>query len=178
MNDQGLSANSVCTGSILFTDLVGFTDFTDAIGDTAALGVLERQSQLVNETLTGLAGARVVKELGDGLMIWFPQADTGLRTATALLVLFDEARSTGEFPLAMRMGLHHGDAIPRGDDLVGHAVNVAARVSDLAGPGELLVSENALNEIDRSEWQEKLTAIGPVIVKGVSDPIWLSRVTA
>ena len=75
----------------------------------------------------------------------------------------------------MRMGLHHGECIPRGDDLVGQTVNIAARVSDIAGPGELLVSEDVLAAATDASGDFDLAFVGPVTVKGVADPIWLRR---
>ena len=93
--------------------------------------------------------------------------------AIAILEAIDGIRTTGTFPLAIRMGLHHGESIARGDDLVGQTANIAARISALAGPGELIVSEEvvvACGEGARDVW---LRPIGPVVVKGVQAPIWL-----
>ncbi len=162
-------------GSILFTDLVGFTEYTDAVGDVAALDVLDQTSEMADKVLAEHHGSRVVKELGDGMMIWFDTATDGLEGATELLAAIDEARSTDGFPLAVRMGLHHGSAIPRGDDLIGQAVNIAARVSALAGPGELLVSDDVVTECGDSAPLAALQPLGPVTVKGVQEPIWLRR---
>ena len=65
------------------------------------------------------------------------------------------------------MGMHHGESIARGDDLVGQTVNVAARISALAGPGELLVSQELLTACG-SHAQASLRPVGPVLVKGVA----------
>ena len=168
-------AEGVRVGSILFTDLVGFTAYNDAMGDAAALKVIDQQRTVVDALLYDRDDARVVKELGDGLMIWFGSAAAGLGFAIELLDAIESARMAGRFPLAVRMGLHHGEAIARGDDLVGQAVNIAARVSDLAGPGELLVSEDALSASDGSGSGVALSPIGPAAVRGVQEPIWLHR---
>ena len=165
-----------CVGSILFTDLVGFTEFNDAVGDSDALRVLEQQTEMAMSVTSRSPGARIVKELGDGLMIWFETAGEGLRGAVEMLNAVDAARALDEFPLAVRMGLHHGDALPRGDDLVGRTVNIAARISSLAGPGELLVSEDVLLSCDHDDC-EPLQPVGPVLVKGLQDPIWLHRLS-
>ncbi len=162
-------------GSVLFTDLVGFTEYNDAVGDTAAYDVLEQQTAIVAQIVGDDTNARVVKEIGDGMMIWFDSAALGLKCSVALLEAVNSARASGSFPLAVRMGLHHGEAVVRGDDLVGQMVNIAARVSDLAGPGELLVSETVAEACDNVEAGKRLRAIGPATVKGVQDPIWLHR---
>ncbi len=126
--------------TILFTDLVGFTEYTDASGDEAALAVLDRQTEIARAALAEClpsGGGRLVKELGDGLMLWFGRPVDALSVARRMLADVVQARDRGGFPLAVRMGMHAGEVTARGDDFVGRTVNVAARVSDLAGPGDL-----------------------------------------
>jgi class 3 adenylate cyclase len=166
--------SSSTAGAILFTDLVGFTEFNGVVGDTRALEVLEAQTSLVSASIVGCAEARLVKELGDGTMVWFPTASEALSCTIGLMGAVDAARGDGVFPLAMRLGLHHGPVLSRGDDLVGQAVNIAARVCELAGPGELLVSEAVIDASD--DVPDVVEAIGPARVKGLDDPIWLHRV--
>ena len=166
-----------CVGAVLFTDLVGFTEYNDALGDAKALGVLETQTKLANGVVARSVDARIVKELGDGLIIWFATALEGLEGAAELLAAVNSARSSGGFPLAMRMGLHFGEVTPRVDDLIGQTINIAARVSDLAGPGELLVSASVVTECCNKPGTHGLQPVGPVMVKGVSEPIWLHRLT-
>ena len=85
--------------------------------------------------------ARVVKELGDGLLLWFPEPVAALHSAFALHRGFDAESSATGLPLWIRVGMHHGTALQRGDDLVGHDVNLASRIVDVAAPGEVLVSD-------------------------------------
>ena len=124
------------TGAIVFTDIVGFTHFTLERGDEIAIALLERKEKLVRDALPD--SGRVVKELGDGLLLWFEDACDALRTCVALQANF-ERESTEDLPLWVRMGLHWGCPRRRGDDIVGHDVNLAARIVELAGPGEVLV---------------------------------------
>lgn len=170
-----VETSTTCVGSALFTDLVGFTAYTDAVGDTAAVGLLDRQAEIVDRVLRATDG-RLVKELGDGLMIWFDTADQGLAGAVRLIQAIETARRDGSFALAVRMGLHHGDAIRRGDDLIGQTINIASRVADLAGPNELLVSEDVLAACGPDTGGVARSPIGPVTVKGVSEPVWLQRI--
>ncbi|MEM7286588.1 MAG: adenylate/guanylate cyclase domain-containing protein [Actinomycetota bacterium] len=167
---------AACLGAILFTDLVGFTEFNDAVGDARAFEVLDLQAALAGQAIASVPGARVVKELGDGLMIWIDTADAGLSCALELMRSVERARATGDLPLGVRMGMHHGEALPRGDDLVGQTINIGARVADLAGPGELLVSEALVANCGDVHAATTLRPVGPVFVKGVQDPIWLHRV--
>ena len=161
-------------GSVLFTDLVGFTEYTDACGDVAALGVLDQQAEIVAQAIDAVADARVVKELGDGLMLWFGRAADAVASAEQILGTVGMRRAAG-FPLAVRMGVHFGEVIERGDDYVGQTVNIAARVADLAGPGELLASEQVGRTLDDRALRTRFRPVGPTRVKGVGAPIWLHR---
>lgn len=171
----------VPAGAIVFTDLVGFTQFTEERGDDVALALLERQDKIVQEALP--AGGRVVKELGDGLMLWFDGARHAVDTCLVLRDRFEEA-CDDEFPLGVRMGLHWGTPRRRGDDLVGRDVNLASRIADLAGPGELLLSAAAVAATgtdgpgagrtpagERVDFEE----LGPAFVRGFAEPVRLFR---
>jgi adenylate cyclase len=165
------TSSGVRCGAVLFTDLVGFTAYTDANGDRAAVEVLDRQMELVESSLTGRG--RVVKELGDGLLVWFDAVDDGFAATRELLASFAAVREAASFPLAVRMGLHAGEVIERGDDVAGQTVNVAARVAELAGPGELLVTDRIVGDLPEAvAW---FRPVGPVRVKGVTEPVWLHR---
>lgn len=170
--------SEACIGSVLFTDLVGFTEYNDAVGDIEAVEVLDRQTQLAAHAVAGRPDARVVKELGDGLMLWFGGADAAVDAALQLLKSIEVERNSGSFPLAIRMGVHHGEALTRGKDVVGSTINIGARVADLAGPGELLVSDVALDAMDTKRRDVlHCASVGPVRVKGVRAPVWLQRVS-
>jgi class 3 adenylate cyclase len=172
------TATGTAVGAVLFTDLVGFTEYTGVVGDESALTALDAQTDIVGAAIEGCDEARIVKELGDGVMVWFVSADDALRCATALLADVESARARGEFPLPMRLGLHFGAALQRGDDLVGQTVNIAARVCELAGPGELLVSEHLVDAVNGACLPPGVRPIGPARVKGIDEPIWVHRVSA
>ena len=159
------------TGAIVFTDLVGFTEFTATSGDEEAVRLLGLQDSIV----TGLLphDARIVKELGDGLMIYFPAACLAVTTMLDVLDAFASAADRDEMPLWVRVGGHWGCPTVRGADLVGHDANVAARVADVAAPGELLVSE-ALVEAD-VHGGVAFDELGPVMMKGLPEAVQLFR---
>ena len=163
-------------GAVVFTDIVDFTRYNAERGDDAAVELLEHQSRIVRDLLPPCA--RVVKELGDGLMIWVPDARAALETCLAV-----QARVTGEQqgddPTFVRVGGHWGSPRRRGDDFVGNVVNLAARIVDLAGAGEVLVSDALLDSAgDLSALGAHAHELGPVYVKGVPDPVALYRVEA
>jgi adenylate cyclase len=161
-------------GAIVFTDIVGFTQFTAVRGDADALALLELQDRLVRDTLP--PDARVVKDLGDGLMLWIPKASVALETGLDLLERFADAADEGA-PLWVRMGMHWGCPTRRGDDLVGHDVNLTARILDVAGAGELLIS-GAVVEAARGDMRDlRCEELGPVVMRGIPDRIALYRVS-
>ena len=186
---------STVQGAIAFTDLVGFTEYTATRGDREALAVLGAQEIIVRDALA--EGARVVKELGDGLLIFLPDSHAAVTTCLAILAGFERAADADEMPLWVRAGLHWGRPSARGDDLIGHDVNVAARIVNVAAPGELLCSGSMLAALatgdgaDGSHGQGgteregeaavgrvgvEFVELGPVMMKGIPEPIDLYRV--
>lgn len=161
-------------GAIAFTDLVGFTEYTATRGDRDALSVLGTQDSIVRAALPD--GARVVKELGDGLLLFLPNSDIAIAACLAILDGFERASAADEMPLWVRAGLHWGRPSRRGHDLVGHDVNVAARIVDVAAPGELLCSGSMLDAAASSDDAVEFVELGPVMMKGIPEPIDLYRV--
>ena len=93
------------SGTIVFTDIVGFTQLTDEHGDDIALTLLERQEVLVRRALP--TGGRVVKELGDGLLLWFDNPCDAITTALELQRSFED-ESDDDLPMWVRIGMHFG----------------------------------------------------------------------
>ncbi len=132
--------------SLLFTDLVGFSSWALAAGDDAALQLLREVATAVEPPLQAARG-RVVKRMGDGLMAVFPGpqlAFDALQEARARLAAVEVA---GHRP-RLRAGLHTGRPRAVGGDWLGVDVNVAARLVDLAGADELVVSGTAAEGLD------------------------------
>jgi adenylate cyclase len=157
-------------GAIVFTDIVGFTELTELHGDDVALALVDRQERIVRAALP--ERARVVKELGDGMLLWFESADEAITVSVLLQASFDEP---GEpLPLWVRTGVHWGTPKWRGDDIIGRDVNLASRVAALAAPGEVLCTDavvrqaGLLPDID-------FTSLGSVYVKGLKEPVPVLR---
>ena len=93
-------------GTIVFTDIVGFTEFTALQGDAEALALLTAHEDLVNRLLP--EGTRIVKELGDGLLLWFPEAAAAISTALELQTHFEQEAEDSLLPLGVRIGIHAG----------------------------------------------------------------------
>ncbi len=118
--------------TIVFTDLEGFTRYTSRSGDDAARSLLDQHHKVVGPIIRS-RGGRIVKKLGDGLLLTF-----GAPEAAVLAAL--EVSEAGQSELRLRAGIHHGEAVLLGDDLIGHDVNLAARVTDSAKGGEVLAT--------------------------------------
>lgn len=125
--------------AVAFTDLVGFTAFTTERGDDAATAILAEHYRTSGPIIRS-RGGRVVKRLGDGLLVTFPEPE-----AAVLACL--ELAAAPPAPLALRAGVHVGDVVCSRDDVIGHAVNVAARVTDDASGGEVLVTSDVRSAI-------------------------------
>jgi adenylate cyclase len=118
--------------AVCFTDLEGFTKFTAQNGDVAAARLLTDHYQTAGPIVRS-RGGRVVKRLGDGLMITFPEPTAAVLAAVELCEHAPE-------PLKIRAGLHVGEVLVERSDVLGHVVNVAARVTETADGGEVLIS--------------------------------------
>jgi adenylate cyclase len=166
----------VLTGAVAFTDICGFTEFTAVRGDDDALRLLAAQEGVVRSRLP--EGARVVKEIGDGLLLWYPEPIAALASAVAFQEGFREQEAESELPLWVRIGMHWGSQTRRGDDLIGHDVNIAARVVDVAGPSEIVITEALLVRLHHSETplDFEIEELGPVVMKGLPDAVRLFRV--
>jgi adenylate cyclase len=157
-------------GAIVFTDIVGFTELTEAHGDDMALALVDRQDRIVRAALP--AGARVVKELGDGMLLWFDNAAEAITVSVELQSSFDEPDETMQ--LWVRTGVHWGTPRWRGDDIIGRDVNLASRVAALAAPGEVLCTDAAVRVAGELP-HIAFTSLGSVFIKGVSEPVPVLR---
>ena len=124
--------------TIMFSDIVNSSRLATAMGDRMWAATVRKHLALVEEIVTEHNG-QVVKSLGDGAMSNFATARDALAAAAA--IQRRNAAESGEPPLVLRIGLHCGDVIRTKDDFFGSVVNMAARISDVAGPGEIRVSD-------------------------------------
>jgi adenylate cyclase len=127
---------------VAFTDLEGFTRFTSTEGDEAASHLLAEHHKRVGPIVRS-RGGRVVKRLGDGLLLTFPEPEAGVLACIELV----EAQPD---PLRLRAGLHYGEVVTTRDDVIGHVVNVAARVAESAKGGEVLATVDVRQEVGDS----------------------------
>jgi adenylate cyclase len=131
--------------AILFTDLVGFSGWALEAGDQAAVKLLREVGDAIEPPVLERQG-EVVKRLGDGLMAAFWDAPRAVEAAFAATERAAAIEVDGYRPV-LRTGIHLGRPRKLGGDYFGVDVNVAARLSDAAKPGEILVSDRALEQL-------------------------------
>jgi adenylate cyclase len=151
-----------------FIDLAGFTALTEEQGDHDAADIATRFAELTRAALG--RGDRLVKTIGDAVLVTSPTPGTALELVDRLL---SSAGSDEEIP-ALRAGLNHGPAVERDGDVFGAAVNLAARVAAEAYAGEVLATE-AIAAVAREQGLP-VVEIGLVPLKNVSKATALSSV--
>jgi adenylate cyclase len=139
--------------TILFTDIVGFSTWVLEAGDEHALELLRAVAREVEPPIAAHRG-RVVKRLGDGHMAVFFSPRAALDATLELQQRVTAVEVAGHRP-QLRAGLHLGRPRKLGTDYLGADVNIAARVSAAARPGELLISQTVLDSIDASDLRVK-----------------------
>ena len=127
---------------ILFSDIEDSTALNERMGDRAWVWLIERHNKLMRKLVNDHSG-HVVKSQGDGFMVAFAHPDEavqcGIAVQRALTGGVNRMRSGN---IRVRIGIHMGKSVQRGDDLFGRNVAMAARVAAEAEGGEILVSES------------------------------------
>jgi len=152
--------------AIAFADLAGYTALTEAHGDDDAADVALRFFDLTAARLK--ADARIVKTIGDAVMVVTSDAYHALEMGLALLRAVEEEP---QFP-GVRIGVHCGPVVERGGDVFGATVNIAARLTAHAHVGQLITSEAIACLIERHP-NISTTALGATWLKNVSEPVEL-----
>jgi class 3 adenylate cyclase len=132
--------------ALLFTDLVGFSEWALQAGDGAVLELLREVGTEVEAAIAQHDG-RIVKRLGDGLMATFLDGQAAVEAALDAQDAVREIAVEGYSP-RMRAGVHWGRPRKLGGDFLGVDVNVAARVTAAAKAGQVLVSDALLVKLD------------------------------
>lgn len=151
------------TVGIVFADVAGFTSFTEENGDGAAIKLLAELEKVVRRSIASSKG-EVVKALGDGYLIAFPSASQAVRGAVKLRDgVVKRREEQPDWPVKLRVAVHAGEPLIEQDDLLGHDVNLTARLLDHCQPDEVVVSLAAKELADRR--LQKIDFVAPRSVK-------------
>jgi DNA-binding NarL/FixJ family response regulator/class 3 adenylate cyclase len=171
MNDIGAGGIRV----FLIADVRGYTMFTQEHGDEAAARLAKRFADIVREG-AGAHGGELIELRGDEALAAFDSPRAAIQTALELQSRFvDEALESSELPLLVGIGLDAGEAVAVEDGFRGGALNLAARLCSMAGPGEILASREVVHlarAVDGVVYVER----GEARVKGLTDPVPVIRV--
>lgn len=151
------------TVGIVFVDVANFTTFTAEHGDHAASHILGRLNSIIVDSIRPTNGERV-KALGDGFLLAFPSASQAVRGAVSLRNAIErERRRDAAFEVEVRIAVHAGEPLVEEDDLLGHDVNLTARLLDHCKPSEIVISEAAKELAERR--LRKIAFAGRRVVK-------------
>ena len=153
--------------AIMFTDIVGFTKI---MGDDekTALTILEKQQSLLNPIIQERKGT-IIKKMGDGLLIEFPSTVEAVECATqiqAQIKLYNEDNNNIEFHI--RIGIHLGDIVVLGDDILGDGVNIASRIEPLASSDGICITDAVYKSV-KSRLKLDAKRIDEVDLKHIDD---------
>jgi class 3 adenylate cyclase len=156
---------------IAFVDVAGFTEFTAEKGDEAAIKLLGRLQTMVDRSIKPVRG-QCVKRLGDGFLLAFPTASQAVRGGAGLRdAVIQKRQKDPDFPVRLRIAIHAGEPLVEQDDLLGHDVNLTARLLDHCAPDEVVISDAAK---ELSERRLKKIVFGDrrvVKIRGLSTPV-------
>jgi class 3 adenylate cyclase len=155
---------------IVFIDVVGFTAYTAANGDEAAVELVKRLESMVS-SICNLHDGEVVKHLGDGFLIAFGSASRATRGALALRDAAREEREKDPSFQAVRIVVHAGRPSVVRDDLIGHDVNLTARLLAYCPPGEVLATEEAKALAEKRSDSLRFSDAGTVEPRGLPEPV-------
>jgi adenylate cyclase len=153
--------------AVAFVDVAGYTRLTVDHGDEYGARIAVRLSELA-DVVARRRGGRVMKLLGDGVLLLFESPCDGVG---AVAELSREMVKAG-LPMA-HAGLHAGPVVERDGDIYGSTVNVASRIANHAPAGSILVSEAVV--LLCPSLTGRFEALGPVAVSGLPDPLPLYR---
>jgi class 3 adenylate cyclase len=150
----------VVMAAVLFTDIVASTEQSALLGHRKWTTLTDDHDAMVRGALQRHRG-REVKTIGDGFLATFDATTRAVRAAMEIVA------AAGGLGLKVRVGIHTGEIEIRPDDVVGLAVSIAKRICDLAGPGQVLVSETVKGHIVGSGIP--MSEQGTHVLKGVPE---------
>ncbi|MDO9400420.1 MAG: adenylate/guanylate cyclase domain-containing protein [Polaromonas sp.] len=163
--------------TVVFADLVGSTSMFERLGDETASHFVAQLVGALSQVFEQHSG-RVVKLLGDGLFVVFPQEGDALAACVSIQKRFlDKPLHPGGSgaPVQMQMGIESGEVVEIDGDCFGDTVNSAARLADLAGAAQILTTQNVWSALGPMQ-RASLRSLGPMHLRGRAEASHVYRV--
>ena len=156
--------------TVVFTDLHGSTAVFEALGNVRATEVITEITSEIGRHCVA-AGGRLVKTLGDGVLVQFSDNSLAVKAVVELQRLYVKRllRVPSDINMPVRIGLASGDVEVVAGDCYGDAVNVAARLCDLAGPNQIWANADALEGIPEVQGTA-FRPLGAIHIRGRAEP--------
>lgn len=149
--DRALTDKLAREMAVMFTDIVGSTEYFERKGDLEGMALLKRHNDLLFPVVKRNNG-RIVKTIGDAIMAVYEHPPDAARCALEMQrVLDDYRRSQASDPLRIKIGIHAGKVLNHEGDVFGDTVNTAARIASKAKGDEILVSESYFRSLPSDE---------------------------
>ncbi len=157
--------------TIMAADLVGYSRLM-AADEEGTISRLRDARTYVIDPATMDGGGRIVKTMGDGLLVDFPSPVLAARAALLMQrnLISREAPQGEDRRLRFRIGIHLGDVVIDGDDILGDCVNITARLETIAPAGGICISRAIYDQV-HGKIEAGLTWLGPQSVKNIPEPI-------
>jgi len=152
--------------AVMFTDIVGFTKIMTESEDTA-INILKAQDDIFIPLLEKFSG-NLLKKMGDGLLVEFSSAVNAVECALNIQSAIKEYNETDGDEFHIRIGIHLGDVLMLGDDILGDGVNIASRIEPLAAPDGICITE-AVQQSIKSKLKIDAKRISEVDLKHIDD---------
>ena len=154
--------------TVVFADLTGSTRVFEAMGNARATDTVTRLTQWIAGVCEA-HGGRVVKMLGDGVLAIFVGGQPALHAVLELQRNHQKRLQAWPAPLRMdlQIGVASGDVLEVDGDCYGDAVNLASRLSDLAGPGQIWATESVVGQLKEGEVRHR--SLGPINIRGKNE---------
>jgi len=162
--------------AILAADVVGYSRLMEQ-DETGTLATLNaHREDVINPAITEHKG-RVVKLMGDGILVEFPSVVEAVQCAVQVQagLAKKNANVPEELRMEWRIGINVGDVIVEGDDIYGDGINVASRLEGLAEPGGICISSNVFTQV-KNKVDLGFESLGEQKIKNIAEPVLVFRV--
>jgi adenylate cyclase len=161
--------------AIVSADVVGYSRLM-GVDETGTLAALRNHRAELIDPAIEEHGGRIVKTMGDGLLIEFPSVVDAVRCSIDVQegMADRNADVSGDKQIVLRIGINLGDIIIDGDDILGDGINIAARLESIAEPGGICISRRVYEDV-QDRLDAKFTDGGEQELKNIARPVQVWR---